>query len=226
MNIIHEIREAIGWAIEQVVLVGLVVLAAVTAPIFEVVLPQALIILNPSGDFKGLATIFIYTTPVFVMFWMGVLCHFHSLQLWKKQGKNLGYHAAIWRESQGGWVRTVGKSVGLMALGLFGSFIFEVLFIEAFQFVPESIVGSVRYQLWFALFPLVAFTPVIVLLLKRRNYEFKQKYPQLKWSEARCLASKELFNSPELDILEAEAIAEARAAREKKWLNELGVSEA
>ena len=222
MVIISQIRSAIGWVIAETLIVGAGCLLAVIAPVILFVLPLVLLILHPQGDYRELAQLFVFLTPVSVMFYMGVLCHYHSLLLWKLQGKDLGPGSAKWREAQGGWVRTLSKSFGFMALGLFGSFACEVLFELAFQFANVS--GAARHALWFALFPFAAFAPCLILLLKRRNYAEKAQYPQQGWSERRRLASSELYNSPELEALEAELIAEGKANHDAKFLKGLGVS--
>lgn len=220
MVIIHQIRSAIGWIVAETLLVGAGCLLAVIAPAVLFALPLVLLVLNPRGDYRDLAQLFVFLTPVSVMFYMGVMCHYHSLLLWKLQGKDLGSGSANWREAQGGWVRTLSKSFGFMALGLFGSFACELLFEFGFQFANVS--GTARHALWFALFPFAAFAPVILLLWKRRNYAEKQRYPQQGWSERRRLASSELYTDAELEAEEAEM----RAKRDAKFLKELGVSPA
>jgi hypothetical protein len=54
---------------------------------------------------------------------MVVLCHWHSVRYWQKNGQDLGVGGSKWREAHGGNYRTVGKSIGFMVLGLFGSFV-------------------------------------------------------------------------------------------------------
>ena len=166
MHIIQEIQQAIQWVVKQVLLIAGLFLVAAIAPIILAVLPQVLIIRNPQGDFSGLAQLFIWATPVSVAIWMAVLCHWHSIQLWRRQGKR-----AEWREAHGGFIHVQLVSTGYMFLGLFGSIVCEMLFIAAFKQVPYGMFGVPRFSLWFALFPFVAFAPVIFLLYKRRNYD-------------------------------------------------------
>jgi hypothetical protein len=172
MRIIQEIEGAIGWVIKQVLLFVAFVFTAAIAPIVLAVLPQVLIIRNPQGDFAWLAEVFVWVTPLSVGFWMVVLCHWHSIRLWQREGKFTGTFGSEWREAHGGIVLTNVKSMCFMVLGLFGSFLFEILFLIAFKHVPfEMFDGAARFRLWFALFPFAAFLPVILLLLKRQNYD-------------------------------------------------------
>lgn len=171
MHIIKQIQQAIWWLVKQVLLFLAFVAAAAVAPVVLAVLPQLLILHDPSGDFAALAEAFVWLTPLSVAFWMVVLCHWHSVRYWQKNGQDLGVGGSKWREAHGGGVRTVGKSTGFMFLGLFGSFVCEILFLIAFQHVPYAAFdGAARFRLWFALFPFAAFAPVILLLVKRRNY--------------------------------------------------------
>jgi hypothetical protein len=55
-----------------------------------------------------------------------------------------------------------------MFAGLFGSFVFEILFLIAFKLVLfEWLDGTSRYTFWFVLFPVSTFAPVILLWLWR-----------------------------------------------------------
>lgn len=211
MLIIQQIREAIGWLITEALMVSLGVVLVVAMPIFLFVLPLILITLNPNDDFGWLYQTFVYATPLSVMFYMGVLCHYHSLRKWAREGKVGG--ATAWRKSQGGWGATLTKSFGFMALGFFGSFVCEALLKFSFQYIPHPASGWLHWAIWFAAFPFAAFAPCIFVILKRWNYDKQMKYPQRYWSEKRRLASPDLYTSPELEALEARLIAQGRAAR-------------
>jgi hypothetical protein len=214
MRIIQEIKGAIGWVVEWALLTALFVLAAATAPVVELLLPQLLIAHN-SRNLDQLKTLFLLANPLFVMLWMGILCHYHSLRLWKTEDRDMGPHASNWREAQGGWLCTLSKSFGFMALGLFGTLVCDKLFMIAFRlYVPHSIHGAVRQSLWFALLPLAAFAPVILLLIKRWNY-----------TERTVEHRSDSESNPELERLEAELIAEGRARRDKQMLNSMGISD-
>jgi len=164
MYIIQEIEEVIGWVIKQVLLLAGVLLAVAIAPVILAVLPQVLIARNPQGNFSGLAQLFFWVTPLSVAFWMAVLCHFHSIRLWLREGKD----SSEWRDAHGGFWHTNLKSTGFMVLGFFGSVACEILFVYMFRRLPYGLFdGAARFRLWFALFPFAAFAPVILLFLWR-----------------------------------------------------------
>ena len=165
-HVIREIQQAIWWLIKQVLLFVAFVATAAITPVILAVLPQLLILHNPSGDFSALAEAFVFLTPLSVALWMAFLCHWHSIRLWQREGK-----FSEWREAHGGFVSRNVKSTGFMFIGLIGSFVCEILFLITFQHVPYAAFdGAARFRLWFALFPFAAFAPVILLLVKRRNY--------------------------------------------------------
>jgi hypothetical protein len=83
---------------------------------------------------------------------------------------------ATWRESEGGIVCTVAKSTLYMFGGLFASYVFEVLFVLAFSYVPYSVAsGTARETLGFAIFPFATFAPAILLWLRRWMRGKKQR---------------------------------------------------
>jgi hypothetical protein len=192
-------------------LIALVFVAAI-APIVLAVLPQVLILRNPSGDFEWLAQLFFWASPFAVALWMAFLCHWHSIRLWRHMGKDM----SEWRDAHGGSISTNLKSTGFMVLGFFGSFACELLFMAAFKrFLDDDVPRLLGLDLWFALFPFAAFAPVILLLIKRRNYS--EVPPDMEnWSEGRRLRSPHLYYTPDERrlMLAKERAAMGRASRE------------
>jgi len=153
MHIIQEIKEMIGWVVKQALLIIGVIIVAAIAP----VILTLLVIQNPQGGFDFFDQIFILLlTPLSVGLWMAFLCHWHSIRLWRRNGKR-----AEWREAHGGFIHVQLVSTGYMILGIFGSFACEILYMLAFRY---GVFNSLL------LFPFAAYTPVLVLLYKRRNY--------------------------------------------------------
>ncbi len=170
IDILGTARELFWGVVAQVLQLMAFVIVAALAPAILVVLPLCLIWQNPSQHLTWLAQTFFWTAPLSCAFYMVVLCHWHSVRQWRREGRDLGPAGSKWREAHGGMVRTVGKSTGFMLLGLFGSFFCEILFMIAFKYVPfEMFDGAARLKLWFVMFPFAAFAPVLLLLLKRRN---------------------------------------------------------
>jgi len=171
MNLIREIKELIWWAIKQILILLALLAGAAAAPLILAALPQLLLFLNPTGDFGWLAAAFSMLSPLAAAVWMTVLCHWHSIRCWQKTGQDLSW----WREAHGGYGYTIGKSTLFMLLGFFGSFGCEFAFSTFFPF-PRDINRVGAEHIWFALFPFAAFAPVILLLLKRRNFSERPDY--------------------------------------------------
>jgi len=150
--------EMIGWVVKQALLIIGVIIVAAIAPVILTVL----VIQNPQGGFDFFDQIFILLlTPLSVGLWMAFLCHWHSIRQWQRMGKPTGTFGSEWREAHGGRIHTSLKSVGFGLFGIFGSFVCEILYMLAFRY---GVFNSLL------LFPFAAYTPVLVLLYKRRNY--------------------------------------------------------
>jgi hypothetical protein len=209
MHIIQELEGLIGWVIKQILIVAGLIFAAAAAPVILIVLPQLLLITSPKSDFQSLVLIFIWTTPVAVSLWMAFLCHIHSIRLWVRRGQS-----PEWFKAHGGFVRVNIRSTGYMFLGLFGSFVCEMLLLLSFKYIPYgSFSGAARYSLWFALFPFAAFTPVLLLLFKRGNYSEPLR---LKADDPQWLAY--------LEVLRAEEAAKAVRKSDDNFLKGMGIA--
>jgi len=95
-------------------------------------------------------------------------------------------------------VATCSKSIGFAVLGFFGSFVCEFAF---FYLTSGHLNSLFQAHIWFAAFPFVAYAPVILLLLKRRNYSegrpadlkaTAEKTADLTNSEYKAFLKKEL----------------------------------
>jgi hypothetical protein len=209
MHIIEELEGLIGWVIKQILLVVGLLIAGAATPAILIVLPQLLLITSPNSDFLGLAITFIWAAPVAVAIWMMALCHAHSIRLWVRRDQSQD-----WQKDHGGWMRTNMKSTRYMFLGLFGSFVCEMLLLLSFKFVSySSFSGVARYSLWFALFPFAAFAPVLLLLYKRRNYNEPLR---LKADDPQWLAY--------LETLRVEEAAQAARKSDDDFLKGMGIA--
>jgi hypothetical protein len=98
--------------------------------------------------------------PLFACgFWMTVLCHWQTLRLAQAQGR-----VKNWRESEGGMFCTVGKSIGFMVMGWFGSALAEFVFCAAAGNLLHSTTGRLEF---FAMAPFAVFAPAWIVLLRR-----------------------------------------------------------
>jgi len=133
-------------------------------------------------------------------------------------GKFTGTFGSEWRDAHGGLIRTNLKSTGFMMLGFFGAYACEAMFLIAFNKAVSfmALTTTERYRLVFALFPFAAFAPVILLLIKRRNYS--EVPPDMEnWLEERRLRSPHLYYTPDERrlMLAKERAAMGRASREE-----------
>jgi hypothetical protein len=165
MFIIEQIKGLLGWLLKLLVINLVLIFWTLAAPAILFVLPQVRILQH--RDVGGLALAFFWATPFAVGLWMAGLCHWHSVQLWHREGHERVLWGSEWRKAHGGYLHTASKSTGFMVLGFFGSYASEIAF---FLVSHGHVTSTARAQVWFALFPFAAFAPVILLLLKRRNY--------------------------------------------------------
>ena len=145
-------------------LVRMLVLNIVLVPIMVLgpllyVIPFFCIATNPQDNFSGLAQLYFWLGPLSAAFWMLVSCHWQTVRRAQREGR-----LETWRDSEGGIVCTVLKAFVYMVLGLFGSFVFEMLFLCVFRFRPGN---PCRDMLWFAILPFATFAPVLLLWLRR-----------------------------------------------------------
>lgn len=76
-----------------------------------------------------------------------------------------------WRQDHGGLLVTSAKATCWMFFGIVTSFFAEVAFIVAFKHVPYGAFdGTARLRLWFALFPLACYFPLLPAWVWRRRH--------------------------------------------------------
>jgi len=121
--------------------------------------------------FTWVAAIIYWATPFSCAFYMFFLAHWHSIHYWRKMyGDTEG-----WRKAHGGIVGTTLKCFFFMFVGLVGSFFFEILYLRTSNYIGIDLYLpdywrtelTFRYALGYALLPLAAFAPVILLCLWR-----------------------------------------------------------
>jgi hypothetical protein len=106
-----------------------------------------------------MTTIYMLTGPFACGFWMTVICHWHTVRKAQREGR-----LANWRDTEGGMVCTVGKSIGFMVMGWFGSALAEFVFCGAAGNLLHSTTGRLEF---FAMAPFAVFAPVWLVLLRR-----------------------------------------------------------
>src|SRR5271156_1228376 len=136
-----------------------------------------------SGD-ATFPMIYVFTSPLPVAVWMLFICRWRKIRQWRRAGKDLGVMGSNWREAEGGWVVSILKSFGIMFLAGLSSFAAQMLTVfwyvhlmgRAVFFTPLYMTDPTPTDLtiFWSLMPLVAFSPVIVVLVSgwvwRRDY--------------------------------------------------------
>ena len=135
-----------------------------SAPLLYVTVPFWVILTHKSV--ADMATIYMLTGPFACGFWMTVICHWQTVRLAQAQGR-----VKNWRDSEGGMFCTVGKSIGFMLMGWFGSALAEFAFCGAAGNLLHSTTGRLEF---FAMAPFAVFAPVWIVLLRRWTRGRKQ----------------------------------------------------
>src|SRR5271170_1258148 len=213
IDVIGSIRGFLKWGVEQIFILLIAGVLLLSAPLLYTVGAEYLVWQNPN-DLSWAAPYFLLG-PLVCSFWMIFICHFHSIRLWRRQGKFTGTYESEWADANGGWLHLNLKATGFMVLGFLGSALAEAALVIWKN--PQSESGNLGgATFYFAVAPLFVFAPVIIVILKRWNYDEQQKYPQQNWSADRIAASPELYNDPDLERRTAILMAEAAAARAER----------
>jgi hypothetical protein len=153
-----EILKSLFRSIARLVAINIaLILFFASAPLLYVTVPFWVILTHKSV--ADMATIYMLTGPFACGFWMTVICHWQTVRLAQAQGR-----VKNWRDSEGGMFCTVGKSIGFMVMGWFGSALAEFAFCGAAGNLLHSTTGRLEF---FAMAPFAVFAPVWLVLLCR-----------------------------------------------------------
>ena len=136
-----------------------------SAPLLYVTVPFWVILTHKSV--ADMATIYMLTGPFACGFWMTVICHWHTVRKAQREGR-----LAHWRDTEGGMVSTVGKSIGFMVMGWFGSALTETIFSILAKPLLRTTTGRMEF---FAMAPFAVFAPIWLVLLCRRMRSRKRE---------------------------------------------------
>jgi hypothetical protein len=165
IDIIGTIRWFVRWALKEALLLLGIILFGLSAPLLFTVGIEILV--WQGADMSTWAPAYFLLGPFACAIWMVLICHWHSVRQWQRQGKDLGIMGSNWREAHGGVVCTVGKSVWFMVSGFFGSGIAEGIFIIAAYLLFRHDPTRESVMIYFAIAPLFVFAPVLLVLLSR-----------------------------------------------------------
>ena len=132
-----------------------------SAPLLYVTVPFWFLATHKSDDvaLADMLTVYLVCAPFACGFWMTVICHWHTVRKAQREGR-----LANWRDTEGGMFCTVGKSIGFMVMGWFGSALAEFVFCGAAGNLLHSTTGRLEF---FAMAPFAVFAPVWLVLLRR-----------------------------------------------------------
>jgi hypothetical protein len=136
-----------------------------------------------SGD-AAFPMIYVFTSPLPVAVWTMFICRWRKIRQWQRAGKDLGVMGANWREAEGGWIISILKSFGIMFVAGFSSFAAQIgacalywhITGHAVFFTPLHMTDPTPTDLtvFWSLMPLVAFSPVILVLIS--SWIWRDKY--------------------------------------------------
>jgi hypothetical protein len=156
-----EILRSLFRSIVRLVAINIaLILFFTSAPLLYVTVPFWVILTHKNdAAVADTVTVYLVCAPFVCGFWMTVICHWQTVRLAQAQGR-----VKNWRDSEGGMFCTVGKSIGFMVMGWFGSALAEFAFCGAAGNLLHSTTGRLEF---FAMAPFAVFAPVILLLLRR-----------------------------------------------------------
>ncbi len=154
-----EIIKSLIHSIVRLVAINIaLILFFASAPLLYVTVPLWFLLTN-HRDPADMLTVYMLTGPFACGFWMTVICHWHTVRKAQREGR-----LANWRDTEGGMFCTVGKSIGFMVMGWFGSALAEFAFCGAAGNLLHSTTGRLEF---FAMAPFAVFAPIWLVLLRR-----------------------------------------------------------
>lgn len=163
------IKSFVNFIVRLIVINIVLILFFGSAPLLYVAVPFWYLF-HPSPYFGShdMATVVMLTGPFACGFWMTVICHWHTVRKAQREGR-----LDRWRETEGGMVSTVGKSIGFMVMGWIGSAVTETIFSILARPLLRTMTGRMEF---FALAPFAVFAPVLLVWLRRRIKNDRDKF--------------------------------------------------
>lgn len=152
------VKELVKWALTQALLFLGIVTFGLSAPLLFTAGAEWLAWRYPAYA-SIWAVAYLFAGPFACTFWMILICHWPAIRRARRAGR-----LRAWREDEGGYIRTMGKSFCFMILGFFGSAAAEGGLVYAAHRV--SVIPG-HLMLFFAVAPFAAFAPVLLVLLSR-----------------------------------------------------------
>lgn len=158
IDVAGTIEQLVKWVVKEALLLLGMVMFGLSAPLLFTVGAEWLAWKYPQYA-PTWAVAYLCAGPFACTFWMILVCHWQTVQRARKAGR-----LSTWREDEGGYVRTLGKSFCFMLFGFFGSAAAEGALVYAAH--RMSVIPG-HLMLFFAVAPLAVFAPVLLVLLSR-----------------------------------------------------------
>jgi hypothetical protein len=158
IDVAGTIKELVKWVLTQALLLLGMLMFGLSAPLLFTVGAEWLAWQYPAYA-STWAVIYMFAGPFACTFWMILICHWPAIQRARRAGR-----LRTWREDEGGYIRTMGKSFCFMIFGFFGSVLAEGALMYAAH--RMSVIRG-HLMLFFAVAPFAVFAPVLLVLLTR-----------------------------------------------------------
>jgi hypothetical protein len=158
IDVAGTIKEFVKWVLMRALVLLAFLMFGLSAPLLFTVGAEWLAWRYPQYASMW-AVAYMFLGPFACMFWMILICHWQTIQRARRAGR-----LRTWREDEGGYIRTMGKSFCFMILGFLGSALAEGALIYAahrMSLIPGHL------MLFFAVAPFAVFAPVLLVLLSR-----------------------------------------------------------
>jgi len=158
IDVAGTIKELVKWVLTRALLLLGMLMFGLSAPLLFTVGAEWLAWRYPQYA-STWAVAYMFCGPFACTFWMILICHWPAIQRARRAGR-----LRAWREDEGGYIRTMGKSFCFMIFGFSGSALAEGALMYAAHRI--SVIPG-HLTLFFALAPFAVFAPVLLVLLSR-----------------------------------------------------------
>ena len=158
IDVAGTIKELLKWAIMQALILLGMLAFGLSAPLLFTLGAEWIAWRYP--DYASTwAVVYMFAGPFACTIWMILVCHWPTIQRARRAGR-----LRTWRDDEGGYIRTMGKSFCFMFLGFFGSAAAEGFLVYAAH--RMSVIPG-HLMVFFAVAPFSVFAPVLLVLVSR-----------------------------------------------------------
>lgn len=161
------LKSIVGFFVRMILLNIVLILFFLSAPLLYLIVPFWFLATHSRDlDVANMVTVYLLCAPFVCAFWMQIVCHWQTVQKARAAG------VRDWREAEGGFGRTLGKSLGFWFMGFFGTIVSEIVFCHFMGYLLHRTAGRLEF---FALAPFAVFAPVLMVFLYRWNHERREQ---------------------------------------------------